>query len=161
MKQFRYLVPPLILLGLLTASCSKADNISSTSKVEGKIRGEWIVDKVALEDNGKLFETDITGQYEKMKFNFDANNELSIVNQQKNETYPGVWYLDEIWTWDEEDQEEKKTYSLYMSVYNPSDTTQISIMTWTDLRVSSGRLVGKDSRLVDDGMHKYTYRLKR
>ena len=161
MKQFRYLLSALIFLGLFTASCNKADNISSTLKVEGKIRGEWTIDKVAFEDNGKLFETDITGQYEEMKFNFDAYNEFSIVNQQKNEKYYGVWYLDEIWTWDEGDQEEKKTYSLYMDFYNPSDTMQTSTMTWTDIRVSSGKLFGKYKRVVDDGKHKYTFKLKR
>lgn len=161
MKHFRYLLPALLFIGLFTVSCGNADNVSSTSKVEEKIRGIWNVDKVALEDNGKLFETDITGQYDKVRFNFGENNEFSIIDQVKNETYPGAWYLDEIWTWDEGDQEDKKTYSLYMSVYNPSDTSQFTSMTWTDLKVTNGRLVGKHERLVDDGMHKYTYRLKR
>lgn len=161
MKHFRYLIPALLFIGLFTVSCGNADSISSTSKVEGKILGTWTIDKVALEDNGKLFETDITGQYDKMQFNFAANNEFSIINPLKSETYSGAWYLDEIWTWDEGDQEDKKTYSLYMSVSNPSDTSLFTSMTWTDLKVTSGRLIGKHKRLVDAGTHKYTYRLKR
>ncbi|MFT6984197.1 MAG: hypothetical protein ACJAUD_002977 [Crocinitomicaceae bacterium] len=161
MKHFRYLIPTVLFIALFTVSCRKADNISSTSKVEGKILGTWTIDKVALEDNGKLFETDITSQYDQVQFNFAANNEFSILDQLKNETYPGVWYLDEIWTWDEGDQEEKKTYSLYMNIYNPADTSLFASMTWTDLKISSGKLIAKHKRLVDDGMHKYTYRLKR
>ena len=161
MRQFRIAIPFLIFLLLTVASCTKADSYSF-SNVEGKIRGEWTIDKVALEDNDKLFETNVTAQFEGMKFNFQADNVLSIYDAQQDMTYPGVWYLDEIYTWDENDQEEDKSYSLYTYVYNPADTSESRTMTWNELKVNKSRLIGTEKAISDDGKrHKYTFRLKK
>lgn len=115
-----------------------------------------------MENNKKICETDITASYEGMTFNFMEDNQLEIYDARENKTFPGVWYLDEIYSWDEDDQENDKTFELYTYVYNPDDTTQTRIMTWKDLRVSSTRLFGRENRFSDDGKsHKYTYKLRR
>lgn len=160
MKRFTLLVPFLFSLFII-ASCTSADDYSY-DHVEGKIRGEWIVDKVELKDNNKLFSTDLTDVYEGMKFNFKASNEFTLYDPRTDEEYPGVWYLDENYSWNEEDQKDERSYSLYTYIYNPSDTSEYRESTWKKLRVNNSRLFGIESRYCDDGQtHKFSYRLKK
>ena len=115
-----------------------------------------------MENNKRICETDVTSNYEGMTFNFMEGNQLEIFDAREDITLPGVWYLDEVYTWDADDQENKKSFELYTYVYNPADTSQSRTMTWKDLRVSNNRLFGRESRYSDDGKsHKYTYKLKR
>jgi len=159
MKRFSYLLPSLFVLSIVFASCTSADSYSY-SHVEERIRGEWTIDKVQLENNKKLCATDVTEQYKGMVFNFQAGNYLTIYDPSEDATYPGVWYLDEIYTWDEEDQEEEKSFELYTYVYNPEDTSQYRTMTWTDLRVNNNRLFGKYKKYSSGKTHKYSFKLK-
>lgn len=161
MKRFILFIPFLFSLILIASSCTGADGYSF-DHVEGKIKGEWTVDKVELRDNDKLFNSDVTGRYEGMRFNFKANNVLAIFDPKTNTEYPGVWYLDENYTWNEKEQKDEKSYSLYSYVYNEADTSEYREMTWKKLRVNNSRLYGVESRFCDDGKtHSFSYRLKK
>lgn len=159
MKRFPYLLTSLFLFTIVIASCSSADGYSYNTAVD-KIKGKWTIDKVHMENNDKFFETDITASHEGMTFDFKNGNLLEIYDAREDKTFPGVWYLDEIWTWDDDDQEDKKSFELYTYVYNPDDTTQYREMTWRDLKLNNNRLFGRTNRYADDGIyHKYTYKL--
>lgn len=160
MKRFSYLLSSLFVLSVVIGSCTSADSYSY-SHVEERIRGEWTIDKVHLENNGKLCETDVTEQYAGMVFNFEESNYLTIYDAAEDKTYPGVWYLDEIYTWDEQDQENDKSFELYTYVYNPEDTTQYRTMTFVDLRVNNNRLFGRYKKYNAGKTRKYSFKFKR
>ena len=161
MNFFKLLLPFIIFLSIIISGCTSADGYSY-SHVHEKLRGEWTIEKVKFENNDRLFESDVTGTYEGITFNFKPNNELSIFDPKIDIEYIGVWYLDENYTWDEDKQKEEKSYSLYTYAYNPNDTTQVRTMTWTDLRVNNRTLFGREKRYMPNNKTlKYTYKLKK
>ena len=160
MKRFYFLFTAIFILSI-ASSCNKADAMSY-DRVVDKITGEWTVHKVKLTNNRKVFNDNVTEIYEDFIFDFESDGQMTLMNPRENITYPGIWYVDEIYTWDAEDQEQDISYILHMHVIDPVDPELYRIMRWKDLKISNGRLIGKESIDTDDGKrHKYRYELKK
>ena len=161
MKRFYSLFTALTILTVLLSNCTTADNLSYNTVV-GRIEGKWTVKKVKLLDNGKLFRSDISDKYVGTTFDFKYDNTLEMFDPSKGITYFGSWFLDEVQTWDEDDQDYESSYRLYTMIYLSAELGDVREMRWNDVVVSNNRLEGIETTIADDGKnHKFRIELKK
>lgn len=151
MKHY-YLLLLLFFVGALS-SCS-ADSMSYGT-VNDRIQGKWRVEKIEARELGGINTYhDVTPQYSgyTLEFAFDGYCEITDLNSDANLT--GWWYLDEIITWDQDDQEEDVEYILRAEVSDTSlnITRNFAIK---DLKVNNSRLKGKERK--GDARFKYHF----
>ena len=158
MKRFPFI---LVLIITVLSGCSNTDNLSFDT-VQSRVIGKWTIHKVKLLDNRRLFSSNITDIYKDFTFEYKADNTLEVFNARENKLLQGIWYLDEIWSWDEENQQNESSYKIYSLVSDPTDSSAYREMYWSDLRVNNRTMHITESRLSDDAQtHKYSYELRR
>ena len=96
MKRFPFI---LVLVITVLSGCSNTDNLSFDT-VQSRVIGKWTIHKVKLLDNRRLFSSNITDIYKDFTFEYKADNTLEVFNARENKLLQGIWYLDEIWSWD-------------------------------------------------------------
>jgi len=158
MKRFPFI---LVLIITVLSGCSNTDNLSFDT-VQSRVIGKWTIHKIKLLDNRRLFSSNITDIYKDFTFEYKPDNTLEVFNARENKLLQGIWYLDEIWSWDEENQQNESSYKIYSLVSDPTDSSAYREMYWSDLRVNNRTMHITESRLSDDGQtHKYSYELRR
>ena len=162
MKRILQILTIVVSIVTVFSSCSTNTDNLSFETVQDRVIGKWTVRKVKLLDNKRLFSSNITDLYKDFTFEFRADNTLEVFNATENRLLSGAWYLEEVWSWDADDQENESSFNIYSIVYDPDDSSIYREMYWKDLRVNNNSMSINESRLADDGeTHNYSFEFRR
>lgn len=139
----------LFLLLSINTGCNKD---LATGTIESRLIGTWRMDKVKFNPEGSLPSRDVSNKFRYYKYMFTADFYVTFVNTKTQETYEGYYYINEIVTWDEENQENDIEKQLVMSFYDPI-STETKTLTWKNLQISNSKFKAKERR--NDGTYSY------
>lgn len=87
MKNFLFLAFGLLFL---TSGCSIEDRIE---RREDRLLGTWIIDRASFDEDGALFNNNITDEFEGDRVTFLPNNTLEYVTGNGT-VFRGTWFID-------------------------------------------------------------------